>query len=205
MVSRLNSYFAQMFFSFSISLAFIGLQMASLAATPIYALSAIRKGQFSIRQLVRYNWVIPALGAGAGAGSALTVTSRESAAATASRTIDMRMSKKTVRQDDLQLVGSVVGALLVPAIFLRRAGLINGLLGGAGLGSAGGIITHYIQDGGSVEDLKKKGREVMSEGKELTSEARKLGNELSDEARQKGKELTNEARQKGDQLAEKAK
>ena len=36
-----------------------GLQMATLAATPLYALSALRRGQFSIRQLVRYKCVGP--------------------------------------------------------------------------------------------------------------------------------------------------
>lgn len=94
-----------------------GFQFATIAATPIYLLSAIRRGQFSIRQLVRYNWVIPVLGAGAGGAGALTITSRETAAATASRTIGMRMDKNTVRQDDMQLVGSVVGGLIVPALF----------------------------------------------------------------------------------------
>lgn len=47
----------------------------------------------------------------------MTVTSRETAATTASRTIDLRLNKNTIRQDDLQLVGSVVGALLLPAFF----------------------------------------------------------------------------------------
>lgn len=94
-----------------------GFQLATLAATPIYALSAIRRGQFSIRQLVRYNWVVPILGAATGGASAFSITSRESAAATASRTIEMRLSKKTVRRDDRQIIGSVVGALLVPALF----------------------------------------------------------------------------------------
>lgn len=64
-----------------------------------------------------FSWIVPLLGAGAGGASAMTVTSRESAATTASRTINLRMNKSTIRQDDLQLVGSVVGALLVPAFF----------------------------------------------------------------------------------------
>jgi hypothetical protein len=94
-----------------------GLQYATLAATPLYALSALRKGQFSIRQLVRYNWVVPILGAAAGGAGAFAMTSRETAAATAARTVEMRMSKATVKRDDMHLVGSVVGALLVPALF----------------------------------------------------------------------------------------
>lgn len=74
--------------------------------------------------------------------------------------------------------------------------MFNGLLGGAGLGGAGGILTHYFQDGGSIEDLKQQGRKALSEGKDLTSEAKKLGKEFSGEAREKGKELTDEARSK---------
>jgi hypothetical protein len=100
-----------------------GYQMATLAATPLYAVAALRKGHFSIRQLVRYNWVVPLLGAASGGASAFAVTSQESSAKTASRTIEMRMSKTTVRQDDLQLIGSVVGALLVPAIFCESCDL----------------------------------------------------------------------------------
>lgn len=42
-----KSYFAQRY-------GLTGLELATLAATPLYALSAIRKGQFSIRSLVRY-------------------------------------------------------------------------------------------------------------------------------------------------------
>ncbi|UZJ52452.1 hypothetical protein CBS101457_001772 [Exobasidium rhododendri] len=170
-----------------------GFQLATLAATPMYALHALRKGQFSIRQLVRYNWVVPILGAGAGGGGAFAMTSQESAAKTASRTMEMRMSKSTVRRDDMQLIGSVVGALLVPAIFLRSAGLFNGLLGGAGLGSAAGILTDYFKNGGSVEDLKQKGRNVLSEGKELGAEASKAGKDLGSEVRQKGEQLANKA------------
>lgn len=99
---------------------------------------------------------------------------------------------------------------------VRRAGLINGLLGGAGLGGAGGIITHYAQNGGSLDELKKKGQEALKEGKGLTSQARQIGNEVGSEAREKGRELTAEAqqkaqllsaeaREKGDKLAERVK
>lgn len=88
---------------------------------------------------------------------------------------------------------------------VRRAGLINGALGGAGLGSAGGILTHYFQDGGSVEELKHRGEELLSEGKRFASgaqaDARQGGESITDEAAAKAKEMTNEARAKGEELS----
>lgn len=61
------------------------------------------------------------------------------------------MSDLQARRDDYQLIGSVVGALTLPALFrmcrvlttVRRVGLITGMLGGAGLGSAVGVLTFY--------------------------------------------------------------
>jgi hypothetical protein len=44
-------------------------------------------------------------------------------------------------------------------------------------------LTNYFQSGGSLEDLKQKGRNMVSEGKELGAEARKLGSDLSQDAK----------------------
>ena len=48
-----------------------------------------------------------------------------------------------VRLDDYATIGAFLGAVLTPAIFLKRARLIHSALGGVGLGVAGGSITHY--------------------------------------------------------------
>ena len=61
-----------------------------------------------------------------------------------------------MRRDDFHLIGSVVGALTLPALLLRRVGLINGLLGGAGLGGAVGVLSFYgkrYADEGKLPDL----------------------------------------------------
>lgn len=87
---------------------------------------------------------------------------------------------------------------------MGRVGLINGVLGGAGLGGAGGIITHYVKDDGAMEDLKSKGRKAFREGENATAEARKVGKDLTDEARSKGRELAEEAQGKGRELTEEA-
>lgn len=103
---------------------------------------------------------------------------------------------------------------------MKRVGLINGLLGGAGLGGAGGIITHYVKDDGAIDDLKAKSQKAMKEGERATAEARRLsseakekgrelkdgkGQDLAEEAREKGKDFLEEVRQKGNQLIEKTK
>jgi hypothetical protein len=86
---------------------------------------------------------------------------------------------------------------LLFTLSVRRAGLINGALGGAGLGGAAGIIVQYFQSGGSVEDLKRKGQNALNEGKqqgkEALNEGKQLGQEVSEEARQKGEQLINKA------------
>ncbi|PWN94136.1 hypothetical protein FA10DRAFT_270955 [Acaromyces ingoldii] len=148
-----------------------GYQIGALAATPIYAIAALRRGGFSIRSFARYNWVVPLLGAAGASGGAHALTANESAATTASRTLEMRADAEKVKQDDMHLIGSVVGALLTPALFLRRVGLVNGLLGGAGIGSAGGILTYMFQKEG-VEGVEKRGKEVLEEGKKLAEDAR---------------------------------
>lgn len=61
--------------------------------------------------------MVPALGGASGTATGYAITSHESSAATASRTMEIRMDAKQVKKDDQFLVGSLVGALLVPAIF----------------------------------------------------------------------------------------
>lgn len=122
-----------------------GLQIGCLAATPLYFLQVLRGRGFTLRGLARYNWLVPSLGAAAGSVGGYAAASQLDHPSLAARTSGLRLDAQRVRQDDLHLIGSVLGSLLLPALFLRRTGLVNGLLGGAGLGGAGGLITHHIQ------------------------------------------------------------
>ena len=117
--------------------------MAAVAATPVYLIQAIRSRRFSMRGLARYNWVLPILGVGIGAGTGWAESVQISAPLLAYRTAAVRADGERMRRDDFHLIGSVVGALTLPALFLRRVGLFNGLLGGAGLGGAIGVLTFY--------------------------------------------------------------
>ncbi|PWN34992.1 uncharacterized protein FA14DRAFT_36489 [Meira miltonrushii] len=193
-----KSYFAQRY-------GLTGLELATLAATPLYALSALRKGQFSIRSLVRYNWTVPLIGGTAGTATAYGITSQESSAATASRTFSLRKDAKQIRQDDMFLVGALVGSLLTPALFLKRAGLINGLLGGAGLGGAGGLITFFAQ-GDGLEGLLEQGKQMAGssesigeKGRSLLGRATDKGVALAEQAGSTGKQYALGAKAKGEE------
>ncbi|SPO30063.1 uncharacterized protein UTRI_05902 [Ustilago trichophora] len=130
-----------------------GLQIGCLLATPLYFLQTIRGRGFTIRGLARYNWLIPTIGASGGSIAGYAAASQLDHSSLAAKTSGLRLDAQRVRQDDLHLIGSVLGALVLPAIFLKRVGLINGLLGGAGLGGSVGLITHHVQRLGKSDNL----------------------------------------------------
>ena len=94
-----------------------GTQIAAVAATPFYLIQSIRTRRFSLRGLARYNWFIPLLGAGIGAGAGWTESIQISAPLLSYRTAAIRGDNERVRRDDFHLIGSVVGALALPALF----------------------------------------------------------------------------------------
>lgn len=105
-----------------------------------------------------------------------------------------------MRKDDLFLVGALVGSLLTPALFLRRAGLINGLLGGAGLGGAGGLITYYAQ-GDGLQGLVNEGKELAGKGENKAEKLEAKSRSLLGRASEKGKDLAGQAESAGKQFA----
>lgn len=50
-----------------------------------------------------------------------------------------------IRAEDHSVIGSILLAVLTPAILWRRANIVNLVLGGAGIGSSIGLITHYAR------------------------------------------------------------
>lgn len=86
------------------------------------------------------------IGSAAGLATGWAQASQMTPAVLSRRVREFRGDAARIRLDDYHLIGSVVGALVLPAIFLHRVGLVNGLLGGAGLGGGVGIITHFARD-----------------------------------------------------------
>lgn len=58
-----------------------------------------------------------------------------------------------VGTDDYSFIGAAVGALLSPAIFLRRAPMPTLVLGGAAIGIGAGVWTHIVQTLMKGEDV----------------------------------------------------
>ncbi|KAL9938747.1 hypothetical protein V8E36_002466 [Tilletia maclaganii] len=163
-----------------------GAQVGCLAATPLFAVQSIRKGGFSLRGLARYNWIVPLAGGLVGGAAGVVTASQSNAASITSKSLSLHADADRVRRDDLHLIGGALGALIVPAIFLRRVGLINGALGGIGLGGAAGLITHTFQKYRGAEGVTARGQELAREGEskaaELATQGEKKAGELQREA-----------------------
>lgn len=148
-----------------------GLQYGCLAATPLYLVQTLRGRGFSLRGLARYNWLAPLTGAGLGSVAGYATASQLDHPSIAARTSGLRLDAARVRQDDLHLIGSVVGALVLPALVLGRVGLVNGLLGGAGLGGAVGLVTDKVQKMGKagagvdVESIESEAKGAWAKAK----------------------------------------
>ncbi|CAD6888281.1 unnamed protein product [Tilletia controversa] len=166
-----------------------GTQAGCLAATPLYFLNSVRGGGFSLRGLARYNWLGPLAGGLVGGAAGLVQASQSDGASITSKSLSLRADADRVRRDDIHLIGGVLGALIVPAIFLKRVGLINGALGGIGLGGAAGLITHTFQKYGGAQGVAQRGQELVQEGEQKASE-------LARQGEQKAGQLQREAERK---------
>lgn len=153
-----------------------GLQIGCIAATPLYLLQTLRGRGFTLRGLTRYNWLIPTVGAAGGSIAGYAAASQLDHPSLAAKTSRFRLDAQRVRQDDLHLIGSVLGALVLPAIFFKRVGLLNGLLGGAGLGGSVGLITHQVQTLGKqanvVGQVKEEAKDVLAKVEDKAQEVK---------------------------------
>ncbi|KAH0584108.1 hypothetical protein H2248_009677 [Termitomyces sp. 'cryptogamus'] len=140
-----------------------GYHVSSLLATPfylLYAFSARGRGSFSINRLLRATWV-GGLGGKNGKAKPQTFNLHTAVGTVASGGFayawyntcheDLLRSKRInvvydidrVRAEDHAIIGLVITSVLTTGIFWKRAGVVNLVLGGAGLGSSIGLLTHY--------------------------------------------------------------
>lgn len=59
--------------------------------------------------------------------------------------------------DDYSLIGAALGAVITPALLLRRAPFPALVLGGAGIGLGAGAATHIVQMLGGGEKVRPEG------------------------------------------------
>lgn len=123
-----------------------GYQWSSLVVPPAYIVYvAARKGRgyISLNKILRATWVGGLGGAAISGGIAYVRYAYSSEDSVRAKRLETAYNTSIVRRNDHSTIGGVLAAVLVPAIFWKRAGVVNLILGGAGLGSAVGLLTHY--------------------------------------------------------------
>ncbi|PPQ64005.1 hypothetical protein CVT24_009379 [Panaeolus cyanescens] len=126
----------------------MGYQWASILVPPVYiALTVSRKGgsALSLNRSLRATW------AGGLSGAALTGTAaylrydNSTEDSVRAQRITTAYDTSALRRNDHATIGGLVSAVLVPAIFWKRANVVNLILGGAGIGTAVGCCVHYAK------------------------------------------------------------
>ncbi|KAG0706354.1 hypothetical protein DFH29DRAFT_846116 [Suillus ampliporus] len=122
-----------------------GYELFSLLTPPAYvAFVLMRKGKthFTVNRLLRATWVGGAVGCAEGGVFEYIRSSRASEATVKNRRMQHAYDTASLRADDHSTIGAILFAVLTPAILWKRASTVNLVLGGAGIGSAIGLLTH---------------------------------------------------------------
>ncbi|PCH38374.1 hypothetical protein WOLCODRAFT_65147 [Wolfiporia cocos MD-104 SS10] len=123
-----------------------GYQVMSLLAPPLYAtfaLSRYGRAQFSINRLLRATWVGGSAGIVGGGAFEYVRSAYSKADHVRARRIRAAYDTSSIRADDHSTIGGILFAVLTPAILWKRASTVNLILGGAGIGSAVGLLAHH--------------------------------------------------------------
>ncbi|KAL1412098.1 hypothetical protein Q8F55_003095 [Vanrija albida] len=129
-------------------------QAGSMVIPPAWIVwTAARRNPFSVRRLMRVSTGSVVLGGAAGGGIAYMRLQIEPRDKIEDRCYRLARNRGQVRTDDYSVIGSVLGAIVTPTIFLNRAPLPMLVLGGASLGLGAGVWTHIIQSLTKGEDV----------------------------------------------------
>ncbi|KAG2041543.1 hypothetical protein BDR03DRAFT_856106 [Suillus americanus] len=127
-----------------------GYEVFSLLTPPAYAAFVLMrkgKGHFTINRFLRATWVgganLTPLGCAGGGVLEYFRASRANEATVTNRRLQHAYDAASLRADDHSTIGAILFAVLTPAILWKRASTVNLVLGGAGIGSAIGLLTHY--------------------------------------------------------------
>ncbi|KJA18607.1 hypothetical protein HYPSUDRAFT_205284 [Hypholoma sublateritium FD-334 SS-4] len=123
-----------------------GYQWSSLIAPPAYvAYILARKGhaELSINRILRATWIGGLGGASISGGGAYVRYAYSRQEFVRDKRMETAYNTSIVRRNDHSTIGSVLGAVAVPAILWKHANIVNLILGGAGLGGGIGLLTHY--------------------------------------------------------------
>ncbi|KAH7910161.1 hypothetical protein BJ138DRAFT_1009370 [Hygrophoropsis aurantiaca] len=125
-----------------------GYEIFSLLTPPIYtAFIVARKGrsQFKVNRLLRATWLGSVAGCAGGGAFEYARSANSSESKVRTRRIQHAYDIASLRADDHSTIGAMLFAVLTPAVLWKRANPVNLILGGAGIGSAVGLLTHCIR------------------------------------------------------------
>ncbi|KDQ13151.1 hypothetical protein BOTBODRAFT_33764 [Botryobasidium botryosum FD-172 SS1] len=142
-----------------------GYQTLSLLTPPVYIIAnLVRRRPFYINRLLRATWISGVAGTATGAGLGWARLHNADAPAIKDRRLRIEYNQTQIRNDDYSTIGSVLFAILTPALFWKRASIVNLILGGAGIGSAVGVLTHLGKSFSEGEEIKPEGMRDVVEG-----------------------------------------
>ncbi|KIM57101.1 hypothetical protein SCLCIDRAFT_1219784 [Scleroderma citrinum Foug A] len=121
-------------------------ELFSLLTPPAYVafvLARKGRGHLSINRFLRATWVGGAVGCVGGGGFEYIRSAKESGATLRNRRVRDAYDTASLRADDHATIGALLFAVLTPALLWKRASIQNLILGGAGIGTAVGLLTHY--------------------------------------------------------------
>ncbi|KZT65478.1 hypothetical protein DAEQUDRAFT_801426 [Daedalea quercina L-15889] len=125
-----------------------GYQLMSLLTPPLYAtfaLSRYGRAQFSVNRLLRATWIGGGAGMAGGGAFEYARTVYSNPEKVRARRIKAVYDTSSIRADDHSTIGGILFAVLTPAVLWKRANTINMVLGGAGIGSAVGLLAHHAR------------------------------------------------------------
>ncbi|GLB35151.1 hypothetical protein LshimejAT787_0207160 [Lyophyllum shimeji] len=125
-----------------------GYQIASALAPPVYtAFVLARRGRasFSVNRLLRATWIAGLGGAAASGAVSYAWYSKCSDDSLRLRRLKVAYDTDRVRAEDHATIGAILMSVLTPALLWKQASTVNLVLGGAGLGTGMGLLTHHVR------------------------------------------------------------
>ncbi|TRM59379.1 hypothetical protein BD626DRAFT_409117 [Schizophyllum amplum] len=113
------------------------------AAYTAYVLVKRGRSALYVNRILRATWIGGAIGAAGGGALSYARHSSSTVDALQRRRMHVMYDANRLRLEDHAVIGGVLGGVLTTAIFLKRANVVNLILGGGGLGTGLGMLTHY--------------------------------------------------------------
>ncbi|GBE82447.1 hypothetical protein SCP_0408310 [Sparassis crispa] len=125
-----------------------GYQYLSLLTPPVYAaftISRYGRAHVSVNRLLRATWIGGSVGIVGGGAFEYVRSAYSTQEIVRARRLRAAYNTSSIREDDHSTIGSILFAVLTPAVLWNRAHPVNLVLGGAGIGSAVGFLTHHVR------------------------------------------------------------